>query len=133
MPTGGPTFAIPANARVETFVPHSLILPRAQVAVTHGGMGATQKALSAGVPVVLVPWGRDQAEVARRAEAAGVGVVLSRRQLSPERIRAAVERARGLRPAVAAYAQAMRSEGGAPLAVDRLEELVSRAAGTAAS
>jgi UDP:flavonoid glycosyltransferase YjiC (YdhE family) len=109
------------------------VLERAVVAVTHGGMGATQKALSAGVPIVVVPWGRDQAEVGRRAEAAGVGVVVPRKRLTPERIRAAVREARRLRPAAAKFAEAMRQEGGAPLAVDRLEELVGRGAPASAA
>ncbi len=114
---------VPANARVERFVPHSPVLARAEVAVTHGGMGATQKALAAGVPVVVVPWGRDQAEVARRAEATGAGVLLPRRRLSPTSLRDAVRRARELRPAAQALATAMSEDGGAPLAVDRLESL----------
>ena len=124
MPGGATTGGTaPANAHVETFVPHSSVLARAEVAVTHGGMGATQKALAAGVPVVGVPWGRDQAEVARRAEATGAGVLLPRRRLSPTALRDAVRRARGLRPAAAALAAAMAADGGAPLAVDRLESL----------
>ncbi len=124
MPGGATTGGTaPANAHVETFVPHSSVLARAEVAVTHGGMGATQKALAAGVPVVVVPWGRDQAEVARRAEATGAGVLLPRRRLSPTALRDAVRRARGLRPAAAALAAAMAADGGAPLAVDRLESL----------
>lgn len=114
---------VPPNARVEEFVPHSAVLPRAEVVVTHGGMGATQKALAAGVPVVVVPWGRDQAEVGRRAEAAGCGVVLPKRRLSPERLRDAVRRARELRPAAQRLAASMAAEGGAPLAADRLEAL----------
>lgn len=115
--------AAPSNAHVVEFVPHSAVLPRAEVAVTHGGMGATQKALAAGVPVVVVPWGRDQAEVARRAEAAGAGVVLPRRRLTPARLRDAVRRARELRPAAQQLAAAMAAEGGASLAADRLEAL----------
>lgn len=117
---------VPANAHVERFVPHSPVLARAEVAVTHGGMGATQKALAAGVPVVVVPWGRDQAEVGRRAEATGAGVLLPRRRLSPARLRHAVRRARALRPAAAALAATMAADGGAPLAVDRLESLPGR-------
>ena len=39
------------------------------VAVTHGGIGATQKALARGVPVCVVPFGHDQFEVARRVAA----------------------------------------------------------------
>lgn len=116
---------IPANAHVEEFVPHSLVLPKAAVAITHGGMGATQKVLAAGVPVVVIPWGRDQAEVGRRAEAAGAGILLLKRKLSPENLRDAVRRAGELRPAARALAAKMAAEGGAPLAVDRLEALVA--------
>lgn len=114
---------VPRNARVAEFVPHSLVLPNAAVAVTHGGMGVTQKALAAGVPVVVVPWGRDQAEVGRRAEATGAGLLLPRRKLSPGSLRDAVRRAQELRPVARALAARMASEGGAPLAADRLEAL----------
>ncbi|MCD2442903.1 hypothetical protein LQ757_11535 [Agromyces sp. SYSU K20354] len=123
VPAGAVPDDAPANAQVERFLPHTPLLGAAAVAVTHGGMGATQKALSAGVPVVVVPWGRDQSEVARRAETAGVGVLLPKRKLSPRALHGAVERARALGPAASAFAEAMRREGGAPLAVDRLEHL----------
>ena len=42
----------------------SPILEIAACVVCHGGMGITQKALAAGVPVCAVPFGRDQPEVA---------------------------------------------------------------------
>ncbi|MGI8564600.1 MAG: glycosyltransferase [Candidatus Dormibacter sp.] len=58
MPAGDPTrLAVPANARVERFISHGAVLDRAVCAVTHGGMGATQKALARGVPVCAVPFG----------------------------------------------------------------------------
>jgi MGT family glycosyltransferase len=124
MPAGvSSRLEVPPNAHVAEFVPHSFVLPRTAVAITHGGMGATQKALAAGVPVVVVPWGRDQAEVGRRAEAAAAGLVLPRRKLSPGALRTAVRRAQGLRPAAQALAARMASEGGASLAADRLEAL----------
>ena len=118
--------AIPDNARVEHFVPHSLVLDRAAVAITHGGMGSTQKALAKGVPVVVVPFGRDQHEVAARVLAADAGVRLSPRKLTPDALREAVEKARdkaeGARRVAAGYAAA----GGAVAGVDALEELLSR-------
>ena len=126
MPTGSLPHQVPANAHVEGFVPHTPLLKIAEVAVTHGGMGATQKALSAGVPVVVVPWGRDQSEVGRRAETAGVGVLLPKRRLSPRALRDAVARARTLGPAASAFADAMKREGGARLAAERLEQLATR-------
>jgi MGT family glycosyltransferase len=58
LPAGDPdSFHAPANARVERFVPHAAVLDRAVCAVTHAGMGATQKALARGVPVCAVPFG----------------------------------------------------------------------------
>ena len=77
MPAGRPaTSAAPPNATVARFVPHGVVLGRAVCAVTHGGMGATQKALTHGVPVCVVPFGRDQLEVARRVEFARCGTRL---------------------------------------------------------
>lgn len=91
-----------ANVRCERFVPHRPVLRRAAAVVCHGGMGITEKAVAAGVPLVAVPFGRDQPEVARRVVESGVGVRLAPRRLTPERLRAAVREARalgaGLRP-----------------------------------
>jgi MGT family glycosyltransferase len=126
MPAGLEDYDVPGNAHLAEFVPHLLLLPKAVVAVTHGGFGGTQKALAAGVPVVVVPFGRDQAEVARRAEASGAGVMLSPKRLSPDRLRAAARQAITLKPAAVALAAKMAAEGGAPLAADRLEALHSR-------
>jgi MGT family glycosyltransferase len=81
------------NARCERFVPHGPVLRRAAAVVCHGGMGISEKAIAAGVPLVAVPFGRDQPEVARRLVESGVGVRLSARRLSPPRLRAAVREA----------------------------------------
>src|SRR6185312_78629 len=70
------------NSTVCRLVPHGPLLDRAVCAVTHGGMGATQKALSRGVPVCVVPYGRDQFEVARRVELADCGTRLPAKKLS---------------------------------------------------
>ena len=87
------SFIAPANVRIERFVPHSPVLDRAACVVCHAGMGITQKALAHGVPVVAVPFGRDQPEVSRRVEVARAGVRLPARKLTPARLRAAVREA----------------------------------------
>ena len=106
-------FRIPANARVERFIPHGPALDRAVCAVTHGGMGATQKALARVVPVCTVPFVRDQLEVARRVEVAGAGALLSAKRLRPDRllskIREAMTKAEGARQ----VAEAFTAAGGA--------------------
>jgi UDP:flavonoid glycosyltransferase YjiC (YdhE family) len=84
------------NVRVERFVPHGPVLDRAAAVVCPGGMGITAKAVARGVPVVAVPFGRDQPEVARRITEAGVGVGVPLKRLTPEALRTAVRRARAL-------------------------------------
>ena len=128
LPSGGTAaFDVPANARLERFLPHSLVLGKASCAVTHGGMGATQKALAAGVPVVTVPFGRDQLEVARRVEVSGAGVRLPAAKLSPDRLRAAVVEAMGRRPAAQRLAKALADAGGARKAADEVQAFCSAA------
>ena len=121
------TFTPPANVRVERFVPHSPVLARAACVVCHAGMGITQKALAHGVPVVAVPFGRDQPEVSRRVEVAQAGVRLPSRRLTPERLRASVARARQLEPGAQRIAAAFAAAGGAPAAANALEQLTRTA------
>jgi MGT family glycosyltransferase len=115
---------VPANGRAERFLPHGRLLPHAAAAITHGGMGVTQKALAAGVPVVAVPFGRDQLEVARRVEVAGAGVRLQRKQLAPGSLRAAVATARGRADGARAVAAAFRGAGGPEAAASAIEALL---------
>ena len=79
--------AAPGNATVHRFVPPGVVLDRAVAAITHGGMGSTQKAFACGVPVCVVPYGRDQFEVARRVEVARCGNRLTAKKLSPARLK----------------------------------------------
>ena len=112
------------NVRVERFLPHGPLLERAACVVCHAGMGVTQKALAHGVPVVAVPFGRDQPEVARRVEVAGAGVRLPARKLRPDRIRAAVRRAIELRPGAERIGAAFASAGGPSGAADEIDALI---------
>jgi UDP:flavonoid glycosyltransferase YjiC (YdhE family) len=111
----------PANATLLGFAPHSPILARAACAITHGGMGATQKALANGVPVCAVPFGRDQPEVARRVEAAAAGARLPARRLNPRRLRAKAGEAIACRAGAERIARAFDRAGGAPAAADAVE------------
>jgi len=108
------------------------LLERAACVVCHAGMGITQKSLAHGVPVVAVPFGRDQPEVARRVEVAGAGIRLPARKLRAEPLREAVSRAIELRPGAERIAAAFAAAGGAVAAADELERLtLDRAPATA--
>jgi UDP:flavonoid glycosyltransferase YjiC (YdhE family) len=116
-------FTVPPGSRVVRFLAHDPILQRAACVVCHGGMGITQKALTAGVPVVVVPFGRDQLETARRVEFAGAGVRISPRRLTPERLAAAVREAIGMRAGAQRVSRAYAAAGGATAAADAIEAL----------
>jgi UDP:flavonoid glycosyltransferase YjiC (YdhE family) len=85
----------PANARVERHVSHGLALGRSALMVGHAGHGSVMRALWHGVPMVLVPWGRDQSGVAYRAERLGVAAVVPRGELTAEQLSTAVRRVLG--------------------------------------
>ncbi len=97
------------------------MLDAAACAVTHGGMGATQKALARGVPVCAVPFGRDQREVARRVEVAGAGTRLPAGRLSPSRLRDAVLRAMTMTDGARRVAAGYRAAGGPAAAAAAVE------------
>ena len=117
-------FHVPANGHLEPFVPHGPIIARAVCVVCHGGQGITQRSLAAGVPVCVVPFSRDQFDVARRVEMSGAGVRLHHKRLSPGRLRAAVDRATAMRPGAERIAQAFAAVGGQSAAADAIDELV---------
>jgi MGT family glycosyltransferase len=114
------------NVRVERFVPHGQVLPECAAVVCHGGMGIVGKAFTAGVPMVVVPFGRDQPEIARRVVQAGVGVSVKPSRLTAERLRRALRQA--LERAEVARACADRAAATSPGAAfaDAAETLVAR-------
>lgn len=130
-PAGVPEgITVPVNATVTGFVPHGPLLDRAVCAVTHGGMGVTQKALARGVPVCAVPYGRDQFEVARRVQAAGCGTRLPARRLTPQRLRTGVERALTMTAGARRVAEGFAVTGGVPRGADLLERQLIRQSAT---
>ncbi len=118
----------PGSQQVVRFLPRTTpILERTACVVCHGGLGITQKALANGVPVVVVPFGRDQMETARRVEAVRAGVRLSPRRLTPARLLAAVNNAIAMRPGAERVRRAFATAGGPAAAADALEALLQRA------
>jgi UDP:flavonoid glycosyltransferase YjiC (YdhE family) len=82
---------VPGNVRVEAYVPMSALLPTCSVVISHGGSGTMAAALAAGVPLITIPLAADQADNADSLAAAGVGVTIERDELSPDRLRRAIE------------------------------------------
>jgi MGT family glycosyltransferase len=120
-------FAVPANGRVVRFLSHGPLLRKAACVVCQGGMGITQKALAAGVPVCVVPFGRDQFDVAERVVASGGGTRVLPWELTPASLGTALRDAMSMGPGAQRIAAGLARAGGAPAAADALESLLSTA------
>jgi MGT family glycosyltransferase len=112
--TGGPDpgplrLGLPANARLERFIPHDQLLPRTDVMVTNGGYGGVQQALAHGVPLVVAGDSEDKPEVAARVEWSGAGINLRTGRPSPARVARAVRHALS-RPSYRRRARALAAE-----------------------
>jgi UDP:flavonoid glycosyltransferase YjiC (YdhE family) len=95
--TGGPDpeplrDGLPANARLERFIPHDRLLPHVDVMVTNGGYGGVQQSLANGVPLVVAGDSEDKPEVAARVQWSGTGVNLRTGRPSPAMVAHGVRR-----------------------------------------
>ena len=83
---------LPGNFRVERFVPHDRMLPRATAIIHHGGQNIAQDCIYHGLPSVVVPISQDLFEVARRCASAGVSVQIPYKKLNAGRLQTAVRK-----------------------------------------
>lgn len=81
----------PANVSLLPSAPHGAVMKEVSLVVTHGGHGTVSRALLHGVPLLVMPFGRDQGDIAARVEARGVGLSLPPTAAETE-IAAAIER-----------------------------------------
>lgn len=95
--TGGrdiPRRALPANARISSYLPYDLLFPRLSAFVTNGGYGGVHFALAHGVPILATGNTEDKSEVSARVAWSGAGLRLRPRggRIDERAIRRAVER-----------------------------------------
>ena len=116
----------PDHVHVERYIPQSLLFPRCDAVVAHGGSGTTLSALAAGLPLLLLPQGANQFWNAERAVELGIGSRLLPEELDPAAVR---REARTLlqEPSYRSRAQAIRHEieqmPGPEVAVELIERL----------
>ena len=83
---------VPANVRIERFVPYHAILERAALVMSHAGAGSVLGAAREGIPQLLYPLGADQWENADAASGAGVALTCELDQRSADDISAMLSR-----------------------------------------
>jgi len=108
----------------EQYVPHAALLPNTDVVITHGGLGTVAAALHHGVPLVCIPFDRDQPLNSSRVAALGAGIVLDV-AASVDEIRDAVTTVRTDPPFRAAARAVDAGSGGPDAAAADLESLLA--------
>lgn len=126
---------LPDSIAAFEYAPHGTVMPKGSVIVHQGGVGTTGQALRSGRPQLIVPFGQDQPDNARRCTALGVARTIARRAFRPDRavdeirtlladgryaaraaeIGAVVRREDGTRTACDAIARVLRPASAVPL------------------
>ena len=65
------------NILARSYVPLSVLLPRARALVHHGGIGTASQAFAAGIPQLITPFAHDQFDNATRVERLGCGLQMN--------------------------------------------------------
>jgi MGT family glycosyltransferase len=113
------------NVHIAAVAPHSEVLKHASAVVTHGGHGTVVRALAAGIPLVVLPHGRDQPDNAARITARGAGIAL-KKTADPSAIAAAVKRViedPSYRQAADRLGESLRSDAASGRLVAELENV----------
>jgi UDP:flavonoid glycosyltransferase YjiC (YdhE family) len=82
---------MPPSVRVERWVPNAVALRDATAMIGHGGAGSVLGALTAGVPMVLIPLFADQPLNTRRMAELGAGIGVEDGPALPSDLRSAIE------------------------------------------
>jgi zeaxanthin glucosyltransferase len=121
---------VPATWLVRGFLPQVTLLGRAALAITHGGNNSVTEAMTAGVPLLVLPFSTDQFAGAAALEDAGVAEVLDPNTAEPERIAEASRRLLSsdcpARERLAALAAELTATTGPERAFSALSGLVAR-------
>jgi rhamnosyltransferase subunit B len=119
----------PANGvGVFDYAPHSLVMPRASVVVHQAGIGTTGQALRAGRPMLIVPYGQDQPDNARRCFELGVDQVLPSKEHNVANAVAKINQLlteRSYSEKARQVAAKLRQEDGTKTACDVIEEVAT--------
>lgn len=122
---------LPPNAEAHRWVPQRAVMAHASLVIHHGGMATTLESLYHGVPSLIVPRLREQADTARRVRELGLGTAIPLRSAKADLLRRtalAVHAHDGVRRRVRAMRDEIRRFGGAGAAADAVVRRLPSAA-----
>lgn len=120
---------LPPSIFVASYAPFSKLLPRAAAMVHHGGIGTTSQCLAAGIPQLVVFMALDQPDNAARVKRLGVGLSISRKSLTAERLLPLIKRCltdARIRTRVAHHAALMKQRQSTSGLIEWVEETLAR-------
>ncbi len=120
---------LPPSIFVAGYAPFSKLLPRSAAMIHHGGIGTTSQCLAAGIPQLVVFMALDQPDNAARIERLGVGLSISSRDLTEERLLPLAKRCLTdlkIRTSVAHHAGLMKPRPATDGMIKWMEETLSR-------
>ncbi len=124
---------VPANARVERFIPQTELFPRCAAVVHHGGSGTMLGSVAHGLPQLVIPQGADNFINGDLIAAAGAGRSLLPGEVSAPAVREAVRMILA-DPDYAASARRLAGEmAGLPSPAEVARTLRQRVLGTASA
>jgi MGT family glycosyltransferase len=122
------TFEAPSNVSILPGAPHDTVMKEVSLVVTHAGHGTVARSLLNGVPLLVIPMGRDQGSNAIRVAARGAGLALSDSATEAE-ITSAIVRLLSephYKVAAARLGKAMATDLGSFALVAEMEEIATR-------
>lgn len=112
---------LPEGWLVRGFLPQVTLLAAASLAVSHGGNNSVTEAMTAGVPMLVLPFSTDQFAGAAALVDAGFAEALDPNAATVAQLRAAMERvAARRRPVLTALAESLRATPGPQRAYEAL-------------
>jgi MGT family glycosyltransferase len=124
----GETLQAPDNVSLIHSAPHDAVMKEVSVVVTHGGHGTVTRSLLNGIPLLIMPMGRDQNDNAARIVARGAGLAMPD-SATGEEIASAVGRLIAephFQAAATALGKAIALEEASPVLVTEMEAIATR-------
>ncbi len=83
----------PDRFLVSDWLPQQAVLKSSSIAVSivHGGMGGVAESLMQAVPLIVIPFGKDQPSNAARVQSSGAGIYLNKETLTAKAVQGAIE------------------------------------------
>jgi UDP:flavonoid glycosyltransferase YjiC (YdhE family) len=126
---------VPANSSLHAWLDHDEVLATASLVVGHGGHSTAMRALSFGVPLVIMPANTliDQRRVGAAIQSLGAGILL-RKHAGVRRIRAAISAVLqdpAYREAAGMFGEKIRRRDGAEVAAAAISQFATASTGHA--